>query len=234
MTVARRPRVGVFLAALLTIAATTACGRGGPDPAEPDHDAAPPPPVVAASAGGPGPSGTVGTVPVGYTRDEAGAAAAATSYLSVLHGLVELDPDARRQALVRIAAPGADAAIQTGLDSLAILDRVLEDARQVQPEAGSFVRDIPVGYRVEQHSADRARVGVWSVGIVLIEGRTLATEVWSTNTVDLVWESDDWRVWSWARTPGPQPAVSAESEPTPPAQLLATVGGWEGYRYVPE
>lgn len=221
---------GIAVSALLAVG----CGGGGSARNASRQGAAPPPPVApGADEARPGPTRTVGAVPVGYARTEAGAAAAATSYLSALHKLAELDGNGRRQALLRIAAPRADAAVQTGLESLAILDSLLADAREVQPKARALVRDVPVAYRVEQFAADQARVGVWSVGVVLVEGRTLATEVWSTNIVDLVWEADDWRVWSWARTPGPQPAVSAETEPMAPADVLAAVGGWEGYRYVP-
>ena len=194
---------------------------------------APAPPVVPASfRSGPGPARSDGGVPVGFARSPDGAAAAASSYLSTLHGLVLLDPVQREAAVRRMAAPSADSLVNQAMESMEALDLILAEARTELPGARVLLREVPVAYDVEQFDPARARVACWSVGIVLIEGRTLATEVWSTNTVELVWEQDDWRVWSWARKPGPVPAVTGDGA-SDPTQLLSAIEGWEGFRYVP-
>lgn len=233
---------GVTVAALATL--VLGDGRDA-SPAPPPEDAtvpadeavavdgvvAPPPPVVPASSG-PGPASSEGGVPVGFARSPDGAAAAASSYLSALHGLALRDPLERETTVRRIAAPGAEDVVDQTLESMEALDLILAEARVELPGARVLLREVPVAYDVEQFDPDRARVACWSLGLVLVEGRTQATEVWSTNTVELVWEEDDWRVWSWSRQPGPVPAVTTDGA-TEPAQLLSTIEGWEGFRYVP-
>ncbi len=224
------------LAALVTVVtlAVVAARRGGGasagDPSPAGETAAPAPPMVAAD--GPGPSRVQGLVPAGFERSEAGAAAAATSYLATLQALVLASPAERDDALRRIAAADAPGVATEALAGLALFDASVAEARTVLPAAEVFVREVPIAYAVAGFHPDRVRVDVWSLGIVLIEGRTEATEVWSTNTVELVWERGDWHVWFWTRSPGPVPAASP-AQPTPPSAVLDVVRGWEGYRYVP-
>ncbi len=230
-------RAACLLAGALVLGA---CGGGGsPTAAPPRHaDAAiaPAPPVTSAagdhSPAGPGPSRTEAGVPVGYTRNGDGAAAAATTYLSTLHQLIGSGEAGRRAALDVLTAKGADAVVDEATSAFATLDYVVAQARATTPNARLFLREVPMAYTVGRFTDDRAQVEVWSLGVIIIEGATQATEVWSTNTVELVWEGDDWKVWSWNRHPGPQPSL-ATSTPVPAAQVLDAIQGWEGYRYVP-
>lgn len=194
--------------------------------------AVPAPPLGAAGPASPGPRRTEGDVPVGFARTEGGAVAAATTYLSTLHGLALGEASAREKAVRRMAAAAAPDIVDQTLAGMAFLDGVVDEARATLPSARAFLREVPVAYDLSRFDPARARVEVWSVGVVLIEGRTQATEVWSTNTVELAWEQGDWRLWSWARVPGPVPAASLDP-PTDPAEVLAAINGWEGYRYVP-
>lgn len=217
-----------------------ACGGGGTHsatPAQRDETANAPAPPVTPAAGdhslvGPGPSRTEAGVPVGYERNRDGAAAATTTYLSTLHQLIGSGEAERRAALQVLTANGADAVVDEAASAFATLDRVVAEARATTPNARLFLREVPMAYTVSRFTDDRAQVAVWSIGIIIIEGVTQATEVWSTNTVELVWEGDDWKVWSWNRRPGPQPSL-ATSTPVPAAQVLDAIQGWEGYRYVP-
>ena len=215
-----------------------ACGGGGPTAAPSRHDdaaIAPAPPVTPAggrSSAGPGPSGIEAGVPVGYERNRDGAAAAATTYLSTLHQLIGSGEAERRAALDVLTANGADAVVDEATSAFATLDQVVAQARSTTPNARLFLREVPMAYTVGRFTDDRAQVEVWSLGVVIVEGVTQATEVWSTNTVELVWEGDDWKVWSWNRRPGPQPSL-ATSTPIPATQVLDAIDGWEGYRYVP-
>ncbi len=190
---------------------------------------APSDPVVDAPA--PGPVEAAGAAP-GTGDDRRGAAAAALDHLATLSSLVEADPTGREAALRSLAAPGAPTVVTRTLEGMAVLDQVVADARDALASARVLVTEVPVSYTVAAHDGTRARVEVWSVGVVLIEGRTDATEVWSTNTVELSWAGDRWRVWDWSRRPGPVPAPSTDS-PTAPADVLAGVGTWDTVAYAP-
>jgi hypothetical protein len=169
---------------------------------------------------------------VGYARSAAGAAAAATQFLGTLSRLVHWDVSAREAALRRIAAPSAAGVVDGGLAALGAVDRLVADARTRRPGARMLLTDVPVAYRVEQVGRDTARVDVWSVGLVLVEGATDATEVWSTSSLDLIWSEGDWRVAQWSRASGPAPAVRP-STPARPDDVLAAVGDWRGFRHDP-
>lgn len=218
---------------LLAAALLGACGGGDGGAARQDEAAAPAPPVAPASAvRGPGPSETEGGVPVGYEQSASGTAAAATTYLSTLHQLVAAGDAERRTALDVLSADGADAVVEEATAAFATLDGVVSHARSTTPDARLFLREVPMAYTVSRFTDTRAQVEVWSVGIVIVEGATQATEVWSTNTVELVWEEGDWKVWSWTRRAGPQPSL-ATTTAAPATEILDAIEGWEGYRYVP-
>lgn len=222
------------LALLCAIAAAvTGCGVGPTSPSGPDVGVAlPPPPVVPSGSADPGPTRSDDGRPAGFTRDEAGAAAAATSYLSSLHALLEADDDARRQAVDAMAADGSASLVDELSQGFSLLDGMVRDARGANPEARLLLRSVPVAFTVTRFTDSQAEVEVWSLGVLVIEGATLATEVWSTNTVGLVWERGDWRLSAWSRRSGPSPSIAAV-EPVAPTELLDAIEGWEGYRYVP-
>lgn len=223
---------------LIPVLLLGACGGSGgtsEPPGQGDAAVAPAPPVEPASddrARGPGPSATDRGVPVGYEQSRDGAAAAATTYLSTLHQLVALGETERRAALGVLTADGADAVVDEATAAFTTLDNVVSQARTTAPDARLFLREVPMAYTVGRFSETRAQVEVWTVGVVIVEGATQATEVWSTNTVELVWEDGDWRVWSWARQAGPQPTL-ASAPAVSATEVLDAIEGWEGYRYVP-
>lgn len=229
---------GVALAAIVLAGS---CGRvdGGDPPAPGGRGAALPAGRALASlpadpGDGPGPSSHDGIVPVGFAHSEAGAAAAANAYFATLQRLVSSDHAAREAALRRMAASSASEVVDGGLAVLRAVDAFLADAPTQHPEAEVFLKEIPVAYRVETAAgAPEAQVDVWSVAVFLVEGRTEATEVWSTNSVGLVWETGDWRVAWWVRASGPVPAAPREAA-TPTDEVLRTVAGWKGFRHAPE
>lgn len=226
---------------LSAIVVVASCGRegGGRQPAPAGggvgtHPAEASVPVSPDRGGGTGPSSEEGIVPVGYAHTEAGAAAAATAYLATLQRLVFSDNVLRETALRRMAAASAPSVVEGGLAALQAVDRLLGAAREKNPDARAFLSEIPIAYRVQRGPDDAARqVDVWSLAVFAVEGRTEATEVWSTNSVGLIWEAGDWRVAWWVRASGPVPAAAREA-PTPSDEVLRAVAGWKGFRHAPE
>ncbi|MEW6474288.1 MAG: hypothetical protein AB1679_18710 [Actinomycetota bacterium] len=224
----------------LGVAAAVAAGLGLGASCGGDRRSSPPPagqaPQAVASAFSDGqhagPRAVEAGVPVGYTRSAAGAAAAATQFLGTLTRLVHSDGPTREAALRRIAAPSASGVVDGGLAALGAVDRLVAEARARRPGARVLLTDVPVAYRVEQAGGDTARVDVWSVGLVLFEGATEATEVWSTSSLDFIWSGGDWRVVQWSRTSGPAPAVRP-STAARPDDVLNAVADWRGFRHDP-
>lgn len=165
-------------------------------------------------------------------RSEDDAAAAAARSLAELARLTRSGPTGREAALRRMVSEDSGPIVAQALAAMASVDQTVAGARAVLPGARMMLREVPVAFVVRDFSPDRAQVAVWGLSLVLIEGRTQATEVWSTNVVDLTWEAGTWRVAGWTRTPGPVPAAGLEA-PTDPRSVLNAVDGWEGFSYVP-
>lgn len=213
-------------ALVVLMAALVACGGNG-DPGESQAL-----PTIEFDHADVGPSAVAANRAAGFSDDRTGAAAAATTYLASLIGLIEVNPADRRVAVSTMTAAGADEVLDAAEGAFELLDGMVADARSRDPEARVLLRSVPVAYDVTAFSPTNAQVEVWTLGLLVVEGETLATEVWSTNRVDLVWEADDWRLLSWSRESGPTPSI-ASTAPMAPTALLDAVDGWEGYGYVP-
>ncbi|HET7486652.1 MAG TPA: hypothetical protein VFJ85_01900 [Acidimicrobiales bacterium] len=214
--------VPVVVAAVVAVA-VAAPGRGASDRRSPSPASVAEPATLA-------PPASSSAAPGG--DDVRGAAAAGLDCLGQLAGLVDADAGRRRSVLESLAAPGAPGVVEQSLAGLGVLDAAVAAARTTLPGARVLVREVPLAYRVAAFSTDRARVESWSVGVVVIEGRTDATEVWSTDAVELVWSGGSWRVWAWSRQPGPVPAAGTGA-PSSPAAVLDGVGTWKGLSYAP-
>jgi hypothetical protein len=194
-----------------------------PPPARPGKAAAPRP--------GPGPRRTIDGVPVGYERSPAGAVAAASQY-----GLVAAGPplfqEARRRAAVRaMAAPEAVARLDAELaGAAATIGRLTGIGPDTGPAAGTVVLPVLVGYRVDGYNRDRARVAVWSTGILGLRGRYPARTVWSTTMQTLRWVGGDWKLVSSVTREGPVP-LESQQEPSPEEVVAGQAASFARYDY---
>lgn len=188
-----------------------------------------PDPASAPQAAGPGPTATAGGVPVGYARTEDGAVAAATTLLAALGGRVLVDPAPRKAALDAVALSSARAAVETQLRvdpagaQAAGLTAALAD--------GSLVaRTIPAGSRLASYTADAATVEVWAVALLGTRTLNRVTARWNTTTVELQWDSGDWKIAAIRGRSGPVPSPGRDG-PSRFDDFLTAVTGMEGYTY---
>lgn len=154
--------------------------------------------VISETPSGPGPSDEVNGVPVGYSRTEAGAVAAATNFglLSTMDSFWGADrlPD----AMEVLAAP-----------------QWREEARQQATSGYEFItrrygKDVELSgaalrYQVLEFSPDRAAVNLWILTVISGARRATVDEIWGTATVRLGWIEEDWRVIGTENETGPAP-----------------------------
>ena len=203
-------------------------GRGAVAPKPPGATIVPAGPQAPA-----GPRAVEAGVPVGYARTPAGAAAAATGYLTVAaEGLLLMDTPARDAALRRMLVPSPSPEAQAAVvGDGALLERV----RRASGGGGApraVLRNLPVAYRVDAFSPARARVSVWSAALWSIAGVGGPGEAWTTTALELEWLDGDWRLWSLSSKEGPTPATT--SGPVAGTdELIAALGGFSSYRYGP-
>ena len=173
---------------------------------------------------GPGPARDVDGAPAGFARTRTGAQAAAIAYTATIpQRLLYLEPSAA-EAAVRVVASDAS-------EQVLVADALdgLEAARTPLAEGSGATWWIvePLAVKVEAFSADRARVSVWIVRVLSRQGVVVPQTSWVTETVELVWEDGDWRLWSDTSTPGPTPVPDGSDLPSSAAELDAALIGFE-------
>ncbi|MDE1672649.1 hypothetical protein [Nocardia gipuzkoensis] len=194
-TRSRWPRgwiAGAAIAAVAAAAVTAALAGGGGD---------------AATGGGDqqrftvraahGPTRVIDNVPAGYSRDREGAATAAVNVVQalaqagqgridmskVVAGLVAADPGPQLRASIDISR-----------------DRATEQ---------DVLNVLPAAVTVSELTDTSAQVSVWTMGVSrasIAPGDPVSvTTLWSTSTVSLVWQDEDWKVREKTGRVGPTP-----------------------------
>ncbi len=78
-------------------------------------------------------------------------------------------------------------------------------ARKLAGASGAtFTQGWRLGYRVDAYSPSRARVQIWTMGVMAGAAGVLAP-AYSTTTCALRWSDDAWKVAAAQTTPGPTP-----------------------------
>lgn len=160
--------------------------------------------------------------PAGFSRSQAGAVAAAASYLCTGQSLLDMDPLGAEDAVRAMAA--AD----TADSQVAGVRNQLSGIRQgLARGTGPIVyRQAPVSVRLEAFDADRAQVAVWGVGVLSRAGVAPPQAFWSVSTFDLVWEDGDWKVWDVYVLPGPAPILDNSAAPATSEELDSVLAGF--------
>jgi hypothetical protein len=228
----RRSGVSIIIS---LIALTLAFALGHTTAGGASHPKGSTPPTT---AGGAVSSHVVGGVPVGYARNESGAAAAAAAYLAALGSPAMFRPAARRGIIATVTGPEATNALVAGLNTdYELTGRALDldSGTGAPPPGGTLVaRATPMGFTVVAYRADQAVVAVWQNAIVGIAGpgaREPVREYWSTETVTLRWVSGDWRWLSLSSEEGPAP-IGPLLRPAPARQLANQFLNFTGYDHV--
>jgi hypothetical protein len=213
------------VAVAASLVATGMAVRGGLRPERPNSER----PVTAVlpsdqSLGGDlsGPTRTEAGMPAGFARTERGAVAAAVAYVTNGQVLLDLDPFSVESAIEAIAAEGsADGQIADMESQLAVLREALSGGT-----GPVTYRQAALAVRVDGFTPDRARVAVWHVG-VLYRAEIIPPQAgWAISTFDLVWERDDWKIWSETITPGPAPILNRSTDPATGDQFAAALSGF--------
>lgn len=214
---------GCLGAAALAFALVLTGGSKG----RPAAATSPAPPTTVSDArpdprGAAGPTTTRGGLPAGFTRNQAGASAAAMTYACASQRWLYL-PDAEVERAVRAVATSAAAP--------RLIRDVLGEVRAAREALAASAGRIwwivrPLAVKVESADEDRARVAVWTVSVLSASDVALPQSDWSTVTVDLVWEDGDWRVDAIDDARGPTPMVGPKDQPWQPEPFDEALDGF--------
>jgi hypothetical protein len=165
-------------------------------------------------------------MPAGFARTEAGAVAAAASFVCTGQALLGMDPLAAEEAVRQMASTAtAERQVADTLAKLRTARSTLAAGR-----GPTVYRQAAVAWRLESFSPDRARVAVWNVGVLARDGVAPAQAGWATSTFDLVWERGDWKVLDERITPGPAPILDDSAPPATAPQLITALRDFTDFR----
>jgi hypothetical protein len=184
-----------------------------------------------------GPRDVKGGVPVGYQRSRQGAVAAAANYATVLSGSTMLDRAKRRAAIQALAAPEAVGRLQREWDqAAALLGKGLGVTGGNAGDGSVLLRAVPVGWRLEAYTRDRAKVAIWVTSVLgALDGSpdgVPVREAWGTTTVELRWVDGDWKQLKATNTDGPRPIADPDT-PTATAELVPEAQQFKEFTYAP-
>jgi hypothetical protein len=239
----------LFLGGLLVGRATTSRGTVADPVDAPATTAAPAIPEQAApattapaqaeqaTASRVGPRKIVSGVPVGYLHNQQGAVAAAANYARVLSSTLILDRPKRRAAIEALAAPETLARQQRAFDqAVASLSKGLGVADGATQDGTVLLRAIPVGWRLEEYTGERATVAIWITSVLGALGGppdgVPVREAWGTTRVKLRWVDGDWKQLQSTTTDGPVP-IADSATPTAASQLIPEAQQFKEFNYAP-
>ena len=176
----------------------------------------------AASHATPGPNTVVDGIPSGFARTDDGARTAAISYVLTGQRLLEMEPTRVADAVRSMAAAGsADAQVIEAEQQLDSLRTTLASGT-----GATHYLQAALASRVDAFTTERARVSVWSVGVLSRTGIARPQAGWSISRLELVWERGDWKIWSETITAGPAPALNASATAATAEQLDQALTGF--------
>jgi hypothetical protein len=225
-------RIGLIVATLAVGIALGGVLGGGLSRSTPSATQAVGPDVgdIRVGANDAGPHDKVDGVGVGFTHSEDGAVAAATNLILTLEQAGNTDRGNAIRAYEILAADGSREFLAAEMGKA--WDALHGTIKANGPVATSlFMRTVPVGHQVARYSDDRATIEIWTLTVIAADGMSEPLATWETAVVEVVWEADDWKVWSATSNEGPSPAW-ALSDVTSVEPFLSAVESLEGYRYV--
>jgi hypothetical protein len=242
----------LFLGGLLVGRATTSRGTVASPPADapatsaatatadataPDAATTPQAQTGESAASRVGPRRVVSGVPVGYQHSEQGAVAAAANYARALSSPLILDRSSRRAAIDALAAPETRDRQQREFDqAVASLAKVMGVTAGGAQDGTVLLRAIPVGWRLEEYTGDKATVAIWVTSVLGTLGGSPGgmpvREAWGTTTVELRWVDGDWKQLDTTNKDGPVP-IADTAPPTAASQLIPEAQDFKEFTYAP-
>jgi hypothetical protein len=170
-----------------------------------------------------GPTQTMAGMPVGFAHRTDGAVAAAIAYVCDGQRLLDTPP-ADLPAAVRAitAADSAEAQLADIQARLSALEASLKGGN------GPVVfHQAAIAARLDSYSVTQARVALWNVGVLSRAGVAPPQAAWDISSVELVWESGDWKLRAETTSPGPAPLSNDAVPPATSADLGSTLAGFQ-------
>ncbi len=177
-------------------------------------------------------------IPTGYAHTEQGVQSAAANYAVALGGPDMFDADARHRVVATVYAAGSAGTSQAALDKAysdpAFLQRIGLGPDGTAPAGMTFVsRTNPVGTKLVKYGAGAATVSIWYSTLFGLAGEGSTepvTEGWYTDTFEMIWSANDWKITDFQQKDGPAP-VGRDQAASSAQDMANAVSGFGGFTY---
>ncbi|MBW1603340.1 hypothetical protein JJV70_14770 [Streptomyces sp. JJ66] len=181
-----------------------------------------------------------GTIPTGFPRTGQGAQSAAANYVVALTGDGMYNAGTRAEIVGTVYAADVVAERRDAIDAVYsdadFLQRIGLEGNGEPPQGSTFVsRANPIGTDLVEYdeAAGTATVAVWYVTLFGMSGedsRNPVTEAWYTDTFQLQWSEDDWKVLDFDQQDGPTP-VGRDQRASSAKEMAAAEERFGGLTY---
>lgn len=228
--------VGVIVLLIAAIAFANQGGDGGDPRTDEGRNGGAQPQPTAPS--GEKPVDATDSPATGFPRTQQGAQSAAANYAVALGGDGMFSASERQKIVKTVYAPDVVAKRKDDLDKVYSDPKFLKGIGLKEdgsaPRGTTFIsRTNPVGAKVIDYGDGRAKVAVWYSSLFGLAGegsKNPVSESWYTNTFELRWLEDDWKVTDFKQKDGPTP-VGKDQAASSADEMADAVEGFGGFTY---
>lgn len=180
-----------------------------------------------------GSSSASGGEAVAFARTPSGAAAAVASFQRSFASPAILRPGGLRARIEDAATPGYVAEMLAA--NTPGTERIAAGAIGMGLAQGTqtIYAAVPIGYRVEGFSPQRARILTWGFTLLGNADSVEPAAYFGLTHTDLAWTDDGWRIASTSGRFGPTPALGTPAEPLGSFDVVSLAAELESYDLAP-
>ena len=201
----------VFGILLTTFTGGESSDSGRESPSTPNADSSP-----GGSGGGVRTRDAVEGIPVGYPPSREGAVAAAVNYEVARSSPSYFTDETFRHAVLGTIMTQESVRAQQESDDRDASKLVATLGLTTADAGGMIMRAAPMGSMVSSYSPQVATVRVWMselVGMTSPDSPLPVSATWSTYTLTLEWQQNDWKLADISQSSGPTPLQSSDKAP---------------------
>ena len=180
-----------------------------------------------------GPSSWRDGVPSGFAHTPAGAAQAVASYQRAFADTAILRPGGLRRRIEAVASPDYAATMLAANGPGTARIAAGPIGQGIGRGISTIFAAVPIGYRVESYSPERARVLTWGFTLLGNASAVQPAAYFGLTHTELIWQGGDWKIAATRGGFGPTPKLETPRRPLEGFDVLSLAKGLRSYGTTP-
>jgi hypothetical protein len=172
-------------------------------------------------------------VPSGFAHTPAGAAQAVASYQRAFADTAILRPGVLRRRIEAVASPDYAATMLAANGPGTARIAAGPIGQGIDTGVATIFAAVPIGYRVESYSPERARVLTWGFTLLGNASAVQPAAYFGLTHTDLIWQGGDWKIAATRGGFGPTPKLETPLRPLEGFDVLSLAKGLRSYGTTP-